>query len=120
MQNIIFVSAPTSGRDDRIGQKMTYTVWVRNDWNTECDTNQSKASKVTCASGVKGDIDDISTDHNSRVVLRAEGIGRDGLAYVALEAIVSRGTGIAGGQCMAQEGGCGGQGTNAVKASLSN
>jgi Tfp pilus assembly protein PilX len=119
LQNIIFVPAPTSGLDDRVGQKMTYTVWIRNDWNTECDTKASKASKVTCAGGKMGDLDDISTDNNSRVILRAEGIGRDGLAYVALEAVVSRGVGLAGGQQYTQAG-LNAQGSSSMKGSISD
>jgi hypothetical protein len=71
---------------------MTYTVWVRNDWTVECDTKASKAKDVICGlSGKTGHMSKINMDNNSRVILRAEGVGRDGLSYVALEAVVSRG-----------------------------
>jgi hypothetical protein len=74
-------------------EKIAYTVWVRNDWSVECDSPETDATQIDCDGDGKHDADDEAlarTDTNGRVIVRSEGVGRDGLTTVVIEAIVGR------------------------------
>ncbi len=111
-------AGPASGADP-VAQRMVYSVWIRNDWMVECDDKASKAKSVACGKSgkTKGDLDTINTDNNGRVIVRSEGLGRDGLSYVAIEAVISRGVEGTLAKSYTQAG-INAQGTNSGKGSF--
>jgi hypothetical protein len=98
-----------------------YTVWIRNDWMAECTTDASHASKVDCdQDGTVGSHDKSQAmyhDENRRIILRAEGIGRDGLSYVAVE-VVLVGAGAATGAGQYNQLGMNAQGSHSSTAQI--
>jgi hypothetical protein len=74
-------------------ERIAFTVFVRNDWAAECDTSETDLSKVDCNGDGKHDRADEArarTDHNGRLIVRSEGVARDGLTTAAVEVILSR------------------------------
>ena len=101
-----------------IGLKnMNYTVWIRNDLASEgCVQNPAKKSQWDCDSGGLDGTWEIKSgsppstagtmvDKNHRVMLRSEGVGRDGISIVTLEVIISRPGGLIPPTSYSQAGG---------------
>ena len=76
-------------------KNVSYTVWIRNDWGSECDDLDGKPSKVDCdfdgteETNAKGQLSLAVQDKNRRVIIRSRGIARDGISAVTLEVIIS-------------------------------
>ncbi len=77
-----------------------YTIWIRN------DDEEGGAGNLT--------------DANTRVIVRAEGVGRGNLGFVALEQIVGRGAGSVLKEAAYSQAGMGPTGANSGKAQLTN
>jgi len=104
--------------------QMRYTLYIRNDLDTECDQQDGHPSKLDCdGDQVYGGANDKSgsavgiVDHNRRVIVRSEGIARDGLSQVNLEVTISGTPPTSGGSSYSQAG-MNAQGSNSGKASL--
>lgn len=80
---------------------LTFTVFIRND-QAEIDNNPTTGQV---------------TDINRRVVLRAEGLGRDGLSYFAIETVVNASAPVATESSYNQIGG-NAQGTNSTAGNI--
>ncbi|MCC6751342.1 MAG: pilus assembly PilX N-terminal domain-containing protein [Deltaproteobacteria bacterium] len=92
--------------------KVTYSVWVRNDWESECGLVQNAAASTAnyadCDGNGSADSSDLATaviDNDTRVVVRSEGVARDGLSYVALEAVIGASTSTQVSATYGQKGG---------------
>lgn len=84
-----------SGTSDQLGlDQVRYTVYIRND-----------------------PIEGTTVDNDRRVILRAEGIGRDGVSYVALQSVVTVAGTVNPSNEYSQEGG-GPQGANSGKGTI--
>jgi Tfp pilus assembly protein PilX len=105
--------------------KLQYTVWIRNDWGSEGCLQVTK-SKWDCDDPPDGvgetktnDIKGTNTkfEKNGRVIIRSEGIGRDGLSTVTLEVIVTK-PGSAAAASSYSQAGLNAQGSNSGKAAI--
>jgi len=74
-----------------------YTIWIRNDWQDECDTAITDCTQVntgnsSCgnSNGTCSTADGPMIDNNGRIVAFVEGIARDGLSSVRLEVFLTR------------------------------
>jgi hypothetical protein len=73
LQNVQMVeSGTTTASETLASSQIMYTVYIRNDDEEQAGTYGSNVP-----------------DTDSRVVVRSEGIGRDGLSYVALEVVLN-------------------------------
>lgn len=103
---------------------VTFTAWVRNDddeyrWcdgekdhndhsdDGDCDRPKNGANAADTERR-------LLTDEDSRIILRVEARGRDGLSFAAIEAVVSGRTPISLLNLYQQSGGAGGQNSNSV------
>jgi hypothetical protein len=116
-----FTNTPTKAPG--FGQ-MRYTVYIRNDVESECDQQPGHPSKLDCdgdqvygtAADKQGATAGI-TDNNRRVIIRSEGVARDGLSQVNLEVTISGVPAATAGSSYSQAG-MNAQGSNSGKASL--
>ena len=89
LQDVRVVTGQSLGQTRPAPQNGRYTVWIRNDWMAECGSMELSADKVDCDKDGAPDRDQaMFQDDNRRVILRAEGTGRDGLSFVALEVVL--------------------------------
>ena len=105
-----------------------FTAWIRNDDDEYRWCNRNPASKPDHGetspdsgdcnnSGGYDPADDVIrllTDEDSRVIVRVEARGRDGLSFAAVEAMVTGRTPVLIQNLYQQAGGSGGQNSNSV------
>jgi Tfp pilus assembly protein PilX len=101
------------------GSSMKYTVWIRNDWGTECDSTETNKNNVDCDGNPGADPTLRDTDGNNRVIVRSEGLARDGVSFVALEAVIARGGAGPAAEAAYSQGGLNAQGSSSAKVSIS-
>ncbi len=104
---------------------VTFTAWIRNDddeyrW---CDGKQDHGEATTANADCDRPPNGVNTldkrrrllvDEDSRVILRVEARGRDGLSFAAIEAIISGRVPVSLMNLYQQSGGAGGQNANSV------
>lgn len=129
LENVFFVTGSAAASSDprtaQMANNLRYTVYVRND-DSEYQWCNDTVEPGEPAGSDSGDCDGDSIggtavdldlmrfgDRDRRVVLRAEGVGRDGLSQLAIEAIVGAAVTEPVRASYGQKGG-GGQGNNAV------
>jgi Tfp pilus assembly protein PilX len=110
--------AAQSKRDPSLGNYQ-YTIWIRNDWEEECDSPEADLSLVDCdgdgSRGTRADITAAMQDTNGRVLVLVEGRARDGLSTVKLEVSFARvNAGNAAGSGYEGQKGMGGQGSGSL------
>lgn len=129
LENVFFVTGSSAASSDprtaQMAHNLRYTVYVRNDdveyqWcnGTNEPGEPAGADTGDCdgdgSGGTAADLDlQRFGDHDRRVVLRAEGVGRDGLSQLAIEATVGAAVTAPVRASYGQKGGSG-QGHNAV------
>lgn len=128
LENVFFVTGSSAASSDprtaQMAHNLRYTVYVRNDdaeyqWCNGVNEPGEPAGSDSgdCdGDGVGATAADLDLrrfgDHDRRVVLRAEGVGRDGLSQLAIEAVVGAAVTEPVRASYGQKGG-GGQGNNA-------
>ncbi|MCB9554928.1 MAG: hypothetical protein H6707_02410 [Deltaproteobacteria bacterium] len=106
LKNIALLEGQGTSKQVRASQAV-YTIYVRND-----DAEHAHCDGIGDNGDCDGDGDNDSadqaireTDNDGRLVLRAEGRGRDGLSYYGIEQVVSRRSEAKGKSQSTQEGG---------------
>jgi Tfp pilus assembly protein PilX len=123
LANVHFIAGATAGKTNSELQKVNYTVWIRNDWASECVNVSGGASKVDC-NGDGTEETDVkklkslpNVDSNRRVIVRSQGVGRDGISIVTLEVIVA-GTVLPSGGSSYIQAGINAQGSSSGQVSI--
>jgi Tfp pilus assembly protein PilX len=99
--NVVGTGTATAGMVSSTTNNIRYTIWVRNDpaeyaWcNGTLDVGEASDDGDCNADGSNNAADELirQTDNDGRVILRVEGIARDGMSVAAVAAVVSRGGG---------------------------
>ena len=108
---VVESSSSTASQTQGLGN-IRYTVFVRND-AVESAPADGGTGDGGVADGAAGPL----IDRDGRVIIRAEGYGKDGLGFVALEAVIARNTRPAARGTYTQKG-QNAAGSNASKASM--
>ncbi|MCA9666593.1 MAG: hypothetical protein KC503_13420 [Myxococcales bacterium] len=114
---VIEASTPTATATANKLANLKYTIWIRNDPIDAAGSATGSSGSGSGSGSGAGSAGGPETDTDFRVIVRAEGKGRDGLSFVALEAVVSRNA-YAGAAMRYQQAGINAQGNSSFRGSI--